>query len=109
MIVNSLKLLFGTMISDYRTLKSIISDGTYEERFLGLGVDEVPVLDINDINSRGQSAEDTDCRDSSSRETHDVGGIYIYITGCRVCERMLRSGISWSGRRAFGFFLLVDS
>lgn len=100
------------MISDYRTLKSIISDGTYEERFLGIGVDEVPVLDIDDINSRGQPAEDTDCRDSSSRETHDAGGIYIYMIGCRVCERMLRSGISWGGRRAFGggfFFLLVDS
>lgn len=33
----------------------------------------MPVLDINDINSRGQSAQNTDRRNSSSRETHDVG------------------------------------
>lgn len=31
------------------------------------------VFDINDINSCGQSTEDTDRRDGSGRETHDVG------------------------------------
>lgn len=32
----------------------------------------MPVFDINDINSSSQSTENTDCRDGSSRETHDV-------------------------------------
>lgn len=54
-------------------MRILISDATYKERLLGFGVDEMPVLDINNIDSRGQSTQNTDGRNSSSRETHDVG------------------------------------